>query len=99
MAINLDRYLLKNLKFADDVVIIASKIEELENMLQQLHKASKTIGLKSNIHQTKTKTTIDTPIIIDNRTIVNYEYIYLVHAIKIRKENERVEIRKRIKAS
>lgn len=42
---------LNNLRFADDVVLIASKKEELENMIRDLHNKVQIAGLNINLRQ------------------------------------------------
>ncbi|XP_030753651.1 uncharacterized protein LOC115880560 [Sitophilus oryzae] len=45
--------MLNHLRFADDVVVLASSLEELQTMLEQLHHTSAQVGLKMNLSKTK----------------------------------------------
>ena len=42
-----------HLKFADDVILLVFSFEELQEMLQELNKESKLVGLKMNLSRTK----------------------------------------------
>lgn len=96
--INIDGSYLHHLRFADDIVLISSDVHELSNMLEQLNNASKKIGLKMNIAKTKIISNTKEQIYIDGTKLENVEeYIYLGHVIKIGKENQTAEIKRRIK--
>lgn len=95
--LNVDGIRLNHLRFADDVVLISTDIEELNVMLKELNAKSKEIGLKMNINKTKIMSNSLHNITIDNTIIENVDhYIYLGHTIKIGKENQSAEIKRRI---
>lgn len=96
--INIDGSYLNHLRFADDIVLINSNVHELSDMLKQLNDAAREIGLKMNITKTKIISNTEEPIYIDGTQLENVEeYIYLGHAIKIGKENQTAEIKRRIR--
>lgn len=96
--IRVDGGMLNHLRFADDVVVLASSLEELQTMLEQLHHTSAQVGLKMNLSKTKTLNENEEQVIVNGQRIENVkEYIYLGHAIKLGKENQTTEISRRIK--
>lgn len=56
---NINGRFLNHLRFADDIVLIAPNLEQLEMMLLQLNAESQKIGLKMNLSKTKIMTNID----------------------------------------
>ncbi|XP_044767130.1 uncharacterized protein LOC123323016 [Coccinella septempunctata] len=96
--VNIDGLYLSHLRFADDIVIISSSMQELSEMIKQLNEASKRIGLKMNIAKTKIISNTEETIHVDGTKLENVkEYVYLGHAIKIGKENQTAEIKRRIR--
>lgn len=96
--INIDGSYLNHLRFADDIVLISNNRHELSDMVKQLNDASKKVGLKMNISKTKIISNNEEHILIDGIELENVEeYIYLGHTIKIGKENQSAEIRRRIR--
>jgi len=88
---------LNHLRFADDIVVVASTGEELKNMLRELHRASLQIGLEMNLNKTKIMSTEDIQVPVNNQPLkVVSEYIYLGHKIQLGKENQSSEIIRRI---
>lgn len=76
---------LSHLRFADDIVLISSDIDELEVMLQELKEAFQKVDLKINLQKTKIMSPDNIQIVIDNHTLERVdEYIYLGHNIKKR---------------
>lgn len=75
--IKIDGPYLNNLRFVDDIVLIASDINELKEMLEQLNNAAGAVGLKMNVGKTKIMTETPVDITREQQTIerVN-EYIY-----------------------
>lgn len=51
--ISIDGTYLNHLRFADDIVIFSSNLEELRQMLEELRTASLEVGLQMNIGKTK----------------------------------------------
>jgi len=51
--VNVDGTYFQHLRFADDIVLISSDIQELKNMLESLNKAANAVGLKMNLSKTK----------------------------------------------
>lgn len=95
--LNVDGVYLNHLRFADDIVLLSTDTQELNTMLNQLNEQSKQIGLKMNLSKTKIMSNNECNITIDNVTIENVDhYIYLGHKIKLGKENQNVEIKRRI---
>ncbi|XP_044755023.1 uncharacterized protein LOC123313977 [Coccinella septempunctata] len=85
--INVDGSYLNHLRFADDIVLISGNLQELSVMLNELNDALRKVGLKMNISKTK---------IIGNTT----EHIYIDgtrHSIRIGKENQTAELKRRIR--
>ena len=61
---------INNLKYADDITLMAESEEELKSLLMKVKEESKNVGLKLNIH--KTKIMASGPIIsweIDGKTV------------------------------
>ena len=44
---------INNLRYTDDITLMAESEEELKNLLMKLKEESEKIGLKLNIHKTK----------------------------------------------
>lgn len=51
--ININGQHLSHLRYADDIIIIANGLHELEIMLNKLNIKSKKVGLKMNTNKTK----------------------------------------------
>lgn len=51
--IKIDGECLSNLRFADDIIIFANSIEELQEMLYELNYVSLKVGLSMNLRKTK----------------------------------------------
>ena len=88
---------LSNLRFADDVVIIANNVRELTEMINEINKLGKQAGLNINMTKTKilTKNT-ETEIRIDNAAIEKVtEITYLGQTIAFENGTEK-EVNKRI---
>lgn len=69
-------------------------------MIQQLNEASKSIGLQMNLAKTKIMGEENQVIQIDGTVLENVtEYVYLGHTLKLGKENQTAELRRRITLS
>ena len=71
-----------NLRYADDVVLIATSKEDLDELVQRIHEASKRAGLMINVQKTKvmvlSKYKEDVTVKIDNQTIEQVSsFLYL----------------------
>ena len=70
-----------NLRYADDVALLAGSREELQQLVDQVNTASKRVGLELNVK--KTKTMIVTKVIGPNQPIqVNDKYIEIVETFQ-----------------
>ena len=52
-SMKIDGEIIDHLRFGDDVILLASSLEELQEIVQDLNKESKLIGLKMNLLKTK----------------------------------------------
>ncbi|XP_052750861.1 uncharacterized protein LOC128200685 [Galleria mellonella] len=95
--ININGVNLNNLRFADDIVIFATKPGILQNMLQQLDLESKKAGLSMNPTKTKVMTNTERVNIRIGQEVIEYvdEYIYLGQQISIKDQYSK-EIDRRI---
>ena len=76
--LKIDGDYLSHLRFADDILICANTLHELQQMLHELADESDSQGLKLNKLKTKVMIETDTPIYVNNTQIENVEgYIYL----------------------
>lgn len=92
----IDGAYLSHLRFADDIILTSTNIEELKTMIEELNNLSKQIGLKMNLNKTKIITSSPQEVSIENTIIEKVEqYTYLGHTIKIGKENQTAEIKRR----
>lgn len=81
-----DESYLNNLRFADDIILISSGVNELGEMLGQLNNAAKKMGLRMNLNKIKI-ISITTDIIIKHQIVGNVKkYVYLGYNIKLVKE-------------
>jgi hypothetical protein len=53
LGVNVDGYKLKDLRFADDIALIANTEGDLQTLLNQVHEASKRYGMEISIPKTK----------------------------------------------
>ena len=78
---------INNLRYADDITLMAESEEELKSLLLKVKEESEKVGLKLNIQ--KTKIMASGPIIswqIDGETVA--EFIYLFFGSKITADGE-----------
>ena len=91
---------LNNLRFADDIVLLAESMDDLKTMLQELNSAAKNCGLQMNAAKSKIMSNCNdvTDVDLDNNSkikVVN-EYVYLGQRISFDKDSQRPEISRRI---
>nr|XP_026485065.1 uncharacterized protein LOC113392732 [Vanessa tameamea] len=98
--ININGEYISHLRFADDIVVMAETMEDLNTMLDDLGKASERVGFKMNMDKTKIMSNIHvvpTPIKIGEFTLeVVDDYIYLGQTIQLGKSNFEKEVNRRI---
>lgn len=71
---------------------------ELQEMLEELQRESAKIGLTMNLSKTKVMTPDNLQVHIGDQTVENVEeYVYLGHCIKLGKENQTAEIKRRVR--
>lgn len=95
--LNIDGIHLNHLRYADDLVLISTDVQELNTMINELDEQSRKVGLKMNLNKTKIISSSQQDVIVNSTVIEKVEYyIYLGHKIKIGKENLGTEIKRRI---
>ncbi|KAL3271590.1 hypothetical protein HHI36_022065 [Cryptolaemus montrouzieri] len=100
--INIDGELLHHLRFADDIVLISSNVQELQDMILDLNNHSKNVGLEMNISKMKIMTNKNNnPVIhVEGQQLENVEnYIYLGQKLTTKKDNMTDEITRRVSLS
>uniref|UniRef100_A0A914VH66 Reverse transcriptase domain-containing protein n=1 Tax=Plectus sambesii TaxID=2011161 RepID=A0A914VH66_9BILA len=98
--INTNGRCLSNLRFADDIVLLANTADELQQMASELNDEAGQVGLKINASKTKAMSTTPllNPIHLDDSEIEAVDnYIYLGQLITIVRDHTR-EIRRRKQA-
>ncbi|XP_072938941.1 uncharacterized protein [Epargyreus clarus] len=99
--INIDGEYITHLRFADDIVIMAESLEDLNTMLNDLCDASQRVGLKMNMDKTKIMSNVHVtpmPVVVDGVTLeVVDEYVYLGQIIQMGKSNFEKEVTRRIR--
>ena len=93
---------LSNLRFADDIAVIANDIEELQRNLQELSVESSKRGLRINWTKTKMMRNAHTNngrLMVDNHEIQEVQsYIYLGQRLSLQEKDMNQEISRRIQA-
>jgi hypothetical protein len=98
--LKIDGQYLSHLRFADDIVLFSSDINELQAMLRQLNRMSEAVGLQMNLNKTKVMTESDEDVIVNGQRLEKVShYIYLGHTMKLGRENQCAEVRRRIQLS
>ncbi len=99
--VNIDGESLTDLRFADDVALTTTSVEDMEAQLESLNRESQRIGLKMHKGKTKYMTNYktDSNISIEGQNIDQVdEYKYLGQNLKM-KDGTHEEVLKRVKAS
>ena len=103
MGININGEHLSHLRYADDIAIFAGDKETLKSMIDDLDLQASQIGLKMNYTKTKTMTNTNENadiVLLSGQTISETnQYVYLGQLVKLNKENQTEEIRRRIRLS
>lgn len=98
--ININGEYITHLRFADDIVIMAESLEELNTMLSDLSIVSQQVGLKMNMDKTKIMYNVHVapvPVIVGNDTLkVVDHYVYLGQIVQLGRSNFDKEVARRI---
>lgn len=98
--ININGEYLSNLRFADDIILVAETAEELQSMIEGLHKASLNVGLKMNKKKTQVmynNSAIKKDILVDGQKLdIVEKYIYLGQEVRITNADKQKEVERRI---
>ena len=101
--IKIDGEFLSHLRFADDIIVFANNIKQLQQMLIELNEASLKVGLSMNIKKTKimhnahARDKNNSNVSIGNDIIeVVDQYIYLGQRISMDSASKEQEIKRRI---
>ena len=99
--ININGEYISHLRFADDIVLMAESLEELNQMLDGLASASRCIGLGMNLDKTKVMINghIDPgPVVVHGHLLeIVSEYTYLGQILQLGKNNFEKEVKRRIR--
>lgn len=89
----MDGVCLNHLRFANDLVLISTDVEELNIMIKELKVESRKIRLSMNLNKTKILNNFQQDVTIGNISLEkDDEYIYFGHTVKLDKENQIAEI-------
>ena len=79
---NIHGHIINNLRFADDIALIAESEEELQTLVDKVHHSSSTFGLKINVNKTEVQNISKEPkhihIMIDGKELTqvdNFTYL------------------------
>ncbi|KAG7307782.1 hypothetical protein JYU34_006375 [Plutella xylostella] len=98
--VNINGTYMSHLRFADDLIVLAENVADLQEMLEELHVASLRVGLKMNMSKTKIMTSC--PTAVPNITVGNSsvevvdKYVYLGQCLSFDKDSQTKEIARRI---
>ncbi|KAK0425018.1 hypothetical protein QR680_008985 [Steinernema hermaphroditum] len=96
--ININGTKLSNLRFADDIALIANTEEELQQMVSELDEASRKSGLRMNREKTKILATEEASILLNAEEIEQVEaFVYLGQEVRLRRDHYK-EITRRIQS-
>lgn len=100
--INIDGKRLSHLRFADDIVLITTTIQEAEDMLHELNNCSMSIGLKINRRKTqfmKNKHVPDRELCLGTEKLEEVQsYVYLGRSINMQNDTRQEVTRRRMAA-
>ncbi|XP_045460954.1 uncharacterized protein LOC123671253 [Harmonia axyridis] len=100
--LNIDGLNLTDLRFADDIALFADNLQDIRKMLEDLQEVCVQVGLKINISKTKFMTNLVPSANIaigDHDVNLVDRYIYLGHEIRISRDNQTCELKRRITLS
>jgi hypothetical protein len=100
MGINVSGECLAHLRFADDIVIMAESLQDLQEMLSSLNAASRRVGLGMNLDKTKVmfnEHIVPEPVSVEGVPLeVVQEYVYLGQKLQLGRDNFEGEITRRV---
>lgn len=97
--ITIDGENLNHLRFADDIVLVTEGLGEIKEMLRDLDEVCSKIGLKMNLKKTKYMTNLipSEELQISGQCVELVDkYVYLGHEIRIDRDNQTCETKRRI---
>jgi len=100
--INIDGEHLSHLRFADDIIIFANNMQDLQQMINEINTVSQEVGLSINLKKTKIMknkyvTDDNQAITINNIEIEKVDhYVYLGQLISMESASKEQEIKRRI---
>ncbi|XP_047037261.1 uncharacterized protein LOC124642702, partial [Helicoverpa zea] len=98
--ININGEHISHLRFADDIVIMAETLQDLQQMLNDLAESSLRIGLRMNLDKTKVmfnEHVLPEPIAIHGAVLeVVRKYVYLGQTLQLGRNNFEDEVNRRI---
>ncbi|MBF2463453.1 hypothetical protein ICI39_14060 [Listeria welshimeri] len=98
--VNVNGEYISHLRFADDIVIFAETLEELNQMLNDLNGSSRRVGLGMNLDKTKVmfnRNVMPRPVRVEGVLLeVVQDYIYLGQTIQLGRHNFEKEADRRI---
>lgn len=100
--LNIDGANLTDLRFADDIALVSDSLQDTRIMLQELQEVCARVGLKINISKTKYMTNLvpsGNIAIGDGEVELVDKYTYLGHEVRISRDNQTCELRRRITLS
>ncbi|RVE40575.1 hypothetical protein evm_014776 [Chilo suppressalis] len=99
--ININGERISHLRFADDIVIMAETLQDLQKMLNDLADSSIRIGLRMNLDKTKVmfnEHVLPEPIAIHGAVLeVVQKYVYLGQTLQLSRNNFEEEVNRRIR--
>nr|ADI61818.1 endonuclease-reverse transcriptase [Bombyx mori] len=100
MGININGQYISHLRFADDIVLMAESLQDLQQMLNGLADSSRRIGLRMNMDKTKVMFNCyisPGPIVVKDCPLEAVdEYLYLGQTLQMGKHSLEREIKRRI---
>lgn len=98
--ININGEYISHLRFADDIVILAETLQDLQEMVSSLAESSKHIGLRMNLDKTKimfNELVDPRPVAVNGVPLeVVQEYVYLGQTLRLGRNNFERESNRRI---
>ena len=100
--LNIDGLNLTDLRFADDIALLSDSLQDIKKMLEDLQEVCAQVGLKMNISKTKFMTNLvpsGNIAVGDCEVELVDKYTYLGHEVRISRDNQTCELKRRITLS